>query len=215
MAMVRQDVATLGGGWNKVILNYALAMRELDALPITNRNSWKFLAAIHGFDRNLWVNEGVISGQQAVPVELTNRTYGNQCQHGSWYFLPWHRGYLFAFEAIVAAKVKEMSGEEWALPYWNYFDDSNPAARRVPEAFLAETLPDGSDNPLSKYPRRPGLVNLSPGPADDFSLAAMEEDDFFVDNDVGFGGGASGNFVDFGTGTGQLENNPTTPCIAS
>jgi hypothetical protein len=27
--------------------------------------------------------------------------YWSECQHGSWYFLPWHRGYLIAFEAVV------------------------------------------------------------------------------------------------------------------
>ena len=27
----------------------------------------------------------------------------NACQHSSWYFLPWHRWYLYYFEEIVAA----------------------------------------------------------------------------------------------------------------
>jgi tyrosinase len=209
MSTVRQDVATLGPGWNKTLHNYALAMRELDDLPLSNRNSWKFLGAIHGFDRQLWIGEELLGADDPIPQDLTNRTYGNQCQHGSWYFLSWHRGYLFSFEAIVAAKVKELTGDDWALPYWNYLNTDDPNARRVPDAFVADTLPDGSPNPLAKYPRRPGLTALQPGPRDAFSLDAMEENDFIVGNDgsVGFGGGISG-FMQFAQRTGDLENNP-------
>lgn len=210
MSAVRQDVTTLGAGWNKVLLNYALAMRELDKMPISNRNSWKFLAAIHGFDAQWWTELGLLQVGERVPNDLLTNTYGNQCQHGSWYFLPWHRAYLFAFESIVAAKVKELTGDEWALPYWNYLDAGNPQARRVPDAFLAETLPNGDPNPLRKYPRRAGFSEIPSGPNRSFSLAAMEENDFLVGNDgtIGFGGGITGDFVQFGGWTGDLELNP-------
>jgi|SRR5450830_1727625 len=53
MTTSRQDVATLGSGWNKVLWNHALAMQALDELPIANRNSWKLLGAIHGFRRQV------------------------------------------------------------------------------------------------------------------------------------------------------------------
>jgi tyrosinase len=207
---VRQDVATLGPGWNETLLNYALAMRALDELLIANRNSWRFLAAMHGFNRPAWIDRGVIKATDTIPVELTNGTYGNQCQHGSWYFLPWHRGYLAAFETIVAAKVKELTGKDWALPYWNYLDSSNPQATKVPQAFLAATLPDGTPNPLRKYPRRPGLSELPVVGEDDFSLNSMAENDFLVggDGSIGFGGGVTGNFVQFANVTGDLESNP-------
>jgi tyrosinase len=210
MPATRQDVATLGSGWNRTLLNYAVAMRELDKLPVADRNSWKFLGAIHGFDRDEWIAAGVIEAGDEVPAELVDGPYGNQCQHGSWYFLSWHRGYLYAFEQIVAAKVKELTGDEWGLPYWNYLDDTNPAARRVPQAFLEDRLPDGSPNPLSRSPRRPGLTQLQPGPRDAFSLAAMAESDFVVgaDGSIGFGGGITGSFVQFARMTGDLENNP-------
>src|SRR5215470_6262983 len=206
MGIARQDVATLGPGWNKTLLNYALAMRELDKLPISNRNSWKFLGAIHGFDPQQWADLELIRPNDPVPADLTNDTYGNQCQHGSWFFLSWHRGYLFSFEKIMAAKVKELTGDDWALPYWNYLDPSNPNARRVPDAFLA----DGTANPLKKYPRRPGLTMLQPGPRDAFSLAAQDEDDFLVGNDgsIGYGGGITGDFAQFSGSTGDVENNP-------
>jgi tyrosinase len=210
MATVRRDAATLGAGWNKTLLNYALAMQALDALPLDNRNSWKFFGAIHGFDKDLWVDQGLMKPADPVPSDLSNNTYGNQCQHGSWFFLSWHRGYLFAFEAIVAAKVKELTGDDWALPYWNYLNDENPKARNLPDAFLADKLPNGDPNPLKKYPRRAGLTRLQPGQRDAFSLDAADEDDFVIGNNgsIGLGGGITGDFVQFARWTGDLESNP-------
>ena len=43
------------------------------------------------------------------------------CQHQGWFFLPWHRMYLYFFERIVRAAVVEAGGPaDFALPYWNY-----------------------------------------------------------------------------------------------
>ena len=209
MAAVRQDVASLGPGWSKTLLNYALAMEALDALPIAKRNSWKFLGAMHGFDTALWRRQRLIPAAGQVPADLTNRTYGNQCQHASWYFLPWHRGYLATFEAIVAATVKELTGDDWALPYWNYLDATNPDALKAPDAFLVPTMPNGRPNPLRKYPRRANFTALQPGPTDAFDLSAGREDDFVVgQGGIGFGGGITGDFAQFFNRTGDVENNP-------
>jgi tyrosinase len=150
MSTVRQDAASLGPGWNKTLHNYALAMGTHN-LPITDRTSWKFLAAMHGIDPAGWVDSGVLDSED-LPDDLTNGTFGEQCQHGSWYFLPWHRAYLGAFEAIVAAKVKELTGDDWALPYWNYLDATNPKATHIPDAFI----PDAAGRvgkPAGKYRR--------------------------------------------------------------
>jgi tyrosinase len=39
----------------------------------------------------------------------------NQCPHGNWYFLPWHRGYLLMYERVV----RQLTGfNDFALPYW-------------------------------------------------------------------------------------------------
>ena len=212
MAETRRDVATLGAGWNKTLLNYALAMKALDELPITDRNSWRFLAAMHGFDRDLWVDRQVIGKGDPVPADITDdNSFGNQCCHGSWYFLPWHRAYLGAFEAIVAAKVKELTGDDWALPYWNYLDGADAGKLRIPDAFLADELPDGGGpNPLRKYPRRQGFTQLPPPVPKRFSLESMEENDFLVSDDgsIGFGGGVTNDFVQFNTMTGDIESNP-------
>ncbi|MCW3848404.1 tyrosinase family protein [Sphingomonas sp. LB-2] len=59
------------------------------------------------------------------------------CPHGKDYFLAWHRGYLFLFEA----KLRELSGvDALRLPYWDYF-----AAPAIPAEF---TKGNGVSNPL-------------------------------------------------------------------
>ena len=210
---IRRDVATLGSGWNKTMVNYALAVRALDQLPFDNRNSWRFLGAMHGFDPGEWESVGLMAGGEPVPADIDG-VYGNQCQHASWYFLPWHRGYIGTFEAIVAAKVMELTGDDWALPYWNYLDSTNPDARKLPQAFLADAMPDGTENPLKYYrgmPMRSAAVTaIRPGPLDKFDLDSMDENDFLVGNQggIGFGGGISGGFIQFGNWTGDLEQNP-------
>lgn len=54
------------------------------------------------------------------------------CPHGNWFFLPWHRAYLFYFEQIC----RELTGEqEFALPYWNWQTD-----RSLPAPYWAGNL---------------------------------------------------------------------------
>src|SRR4051812_41772378 len=53
----------------------------------------------------------------------------DQCQHGSWFFLPWHRMYLRQFERIIAVLTDR---PDFALPYWDY---KHPADAVVPPAF--------------------------------------------------------------------------------
>jgi len=43
--------------------------------------------------------------------------------HWSWFFLPWHRAYLFFLERILAdilTKVFSLDGSKFALPYWDW-----------------------------------------------------------------------------------------------
>lgn len=210
MTGVRRDMATLGPGWNQALEDYALAMEAMDALPASDRRSWKFLAAIHGFHKGRWVEEGAMAPATPVPPEYENQTYGKQCQHRNWYFLPWHRGYLASFESIVAAKVMELTGRQWALPYWNYLDSTNPNARMIPQPFRDATMPNGRPNPFVKY-RVANNVAIPSGEPD-FDLSAMRENDFLVDGSggaspVGFGGTGTGAFSPPGM-TGDLEANP-------
>src|SRR5262249_22304501 len=65
----------------------------------------------------------------------------NQCPHGNWLFLPWHRAYLHYFERIL-----RWAAHDPALtpPYRNY---SAPRQPELPPAFRAAKA-DGQPNPL-------------------------------------------------------------------
>ncbi|MDB5584774.1 MAG: tyrosinase domain protein [Bradyrhizobium sp.] len=213
MARVRKDIASLGAGWSPELEWYAKAVRALQALPPNDRTSWRYLGAMHGFVRQRWQDLNIIQPGDPLPprAEWDGRMW-NQCQHQGWWFLPWHRGYLWAFEDIVAAKVAELGGgNDWALPYWNYLDNGNPNARDWPAPFVDATLPDGSSNPLSAV-RRDGISPLGPQP--DFpnleiSLDAVTKVHFFTSGTGGLGlGGGRTVFNQFGGKTGALEGDP-------
>jgi tyrosinase len=163
MARVRKDVWSLGAGWNDTVLWYAKAVRDLSSKPIVALAGWRFLAAMHGIDEELWAAFGYLASGETKPAQSVQKKFWNQCQHQTWYFLPWHRGYVAAFENIVRASIVAQGGPgDWALPYWNY---NSPAAHanRLPWALEQKKLPDGADNPLfvqRRYGDGTGLVVL-------------------------------------------------------
>ncbi|HEY8788667.1 MAG TPA: tyrosinase family protein [Actinopolymorphaceae bacterium] len=83
----------------------------------------------------------------------------NQCQHATWYFLPWHRMEIFWFESVcrsIIAGLPDIDDETrrtWALPYWNYDQDGS---RAIPPAFRDPTF-EGRANPLFESNRGPGI----------------------------------------------------------
>ena len=204
MAGIREDVSKSGPGWSSALKWYAKAVRELMTRPPNDRTSWRYLAGIHGFNKNTWLGAGVIDGGDPLPptAEWNGRMW-SQCQHQGWYFLPWHRGYLHAFEAIVGAAVKELGGpSDWALPYWNYFS-SDPSAYQMHAAFTDPQMPDGSDNALALPPRNSTELDLT-----QIDLDAMQFHRYTsAAGTLGFGGGMTA-FSHFGGLTGALESNP-------
>lgn len=81
------------GLWNETVLAYALAFGEL-AKPKPNRPaSWDltYQAAVH--DMNPLPPRGDLRAQ---------------CQHDTWFFLPWHRMYLLHFEAVIRAIILDL-----------------------------------------------------------------------------------------------------------
>jgi len=92
------------------------AVATMKALPSADPRSWERFAEIHG----------------------------SFCPHGNWYFLPWHRAYLLAFERLC----RELSDKpDFALPYWDWTTD-----REFPAVFAAG---NPRTNPL--YDARPGV----------------------------------------------------------
>src|SRR5262249_43952422 len=66
--------------------------------------------------------------------------HNNFCPHGNWFFLPWHRAYLYYFEQIC----REASGvSTFTLPYWDW-----TTSPRLPAPFWGAT-----NNPLNDTTR--------------------------------------------------------------
>jgi len=124
---VRQDVATLT---QRQIGSYRKGVREMMSRPESDPTSWLYQANIHGtYD---------------TPV----RALWNTCQHGSFFFVSWHRMYAYWFERIVRAA----SGDpDFVLPYWNW---SNATTRALPDPFID---PPSRRNPLFTDQRAPGI----------------------------------------------------------
>jgi tyrosinase len=195
MVHTRRNVWELDDDWADPVLWYARGVAAMKSRPLDEPTSWRFYAAIHGIHGQRWQTLGYLGPTDVLPTPAVIRTFWVQCQHGSWYFLPWHRGYLLAFEANVRAAVLELGGpQDWALPYWNYF---KPDQSALPPAFASPDWPDGQgDNPLfvqQRYgPNNDGEVFV---PLTDVNLFALDDPDF-----TGVSGGGSPGFGGVDTG---------------
>jgi hypothetical protein len=166
-------------------------MQQLSLDDPADPRGWRFQANIHG----------------APPEEGSNPAW-RQCQHGSFFFLPWHRMYLYWFERILRWAADDPN---LALPYWNYFI---PAHRVLPEPFR---LPADASNPLYMEDRDP-IVNAGVPPWSAFSAffdhrRAFATTQFFHEDplDVSFGGAWAARPVHGGAtaqNTGLLEMTP-------
>jgi tyrosinase len=209
MTYMRKNVWELGGDWADPILWYARGVKAMQSRALNEPTAWRFYGAIHGIDPNLWQQLGYLSPADPMPSDADVATYWNQCQHGSWYFLPWHRGYVIAFEAVIRDAVVKLGGPaDWALPYWNYF---KPNQNQLPAAFASPDWPDGGKNPLY-VPQRYGPNNDANVlvPTNLINLDALTDSDFTGSADggsPGFGGVDTG-FSHGGQVHGALETQP-------
>lgn len=212
MVYVRKSVWANGGDFSDPILYwYAKGVGALRAKPIADKTSWNFMAAVHGIDFGLWQQYGYYDPSQTLPPQSVQDLYWNQCQHQSWFFLPWHRGYIWSIEALVRAAIVALGGPaDWAMPYWNYSDIHDQNARILPPAFAQTTMPDGSTNPLYIAQRYGNGTTPIVLPPQDVTLGALK-----VTNFTGTGRGALSGFGGVKTGfshsgniQGQLESLP-------
>jgi tyrosinase len=191
--LVREDP---GNPWHPVVLAYARAIGELQDRADDDPTGWIYQAQIHGM--------GFDPGDG----------FRHKCQHFSWFFLPWHRMYLFHFEAIIRSVVEQLDGVDddtkatWSLPYWNYLDGDE--SRRLPVVFRQMTLPDGSRNPLFDASRLRRVNNGASLPsADTDYLDALKPLQFT--GATQFGGAQTGEShggEDPNSASGPLENSP-------
>jgi tyrosinase len=240
----RNNVWNNGGDFTNLdLLWYARGVGKMMSRSLDDKASWWFYAAMHGEYVSL-EGQSVVNSPQfpdwsyitpapAVPTSPlpspgVRSLFWNQCQHQTWYFLPWHRGYLLALEAQLRQDILSLSGPStWALPYWNYFGGANGIQYKLPPAFAQPRLPDGSANPLFVKMRygpdgdskiyiptpageaaNPGDPNFSPGEVTEQFMT----NDLFTGSDLrtkspGFGGPQT-PFQHLGSTSGNLETDP-------
>ena len=167
-------------------------MRGLDPPTGKPRDplSWQFQAAMHG--------RATRTGRADRSNSLWSR-----CQHGSWFFLPWHRMYLAAFEAVVQ---HHLGDDDWSLPYWYALDPDRASTAVLPPAFREAR----ADNAL--FTEHRSVLANGGDPLPDVSgsvTQALEVEVFATDTGVAsFGGGERSQPSFFGEEMGAIEDTP-------
>ena len=130
---VRRSIATLTPAQITTLRN---GIAEMKRRSNNNRN-----------DPTGWIYQANIHGTFDTPV----RTAWNSCRHNSYFFLSWHRMYLYHFERILR---KATGDNSFNLPYWNY---SDPGQRRLPLPYRSPA--NTATNPLFVTQRVSGMNN--------------------------------------------------------
>ncbi|HEX3152229.1 MAG TPA: tyrosinase family protein [Gemmataceae bacterium] len=157
-------------------------------------------------DPTSWIYQANMHGTYTAPPA---GALWNQCQHGSFFFLSWHRMYLYFFERIVR---KACGNNAFALPYWNYTSQTL-SARQLPLAFRQPTF-NSSPNPLYDAARNTG-INSTANPAA-LSYSATLFSTAFGYTNFASAGGSGASFggqtlaapAHFAGPHGQLESQP-------
>ena len=93
--------------------NYRKGVALMQTRAFTDPTGWIYQANMHGFPGN----------NAICPVVGTPQPLWSTCQHGSFFFLAWHRMYLYYFERILRASVRQAIHNptyNFTLPFWNY-----------------------------------------------------------------------------------------------
>lgn len=165
---------------------YAKAVAIMRARPAHDPTSWTYQAAMHGTHAR------------------TVQPLWNGCQHGTWFFLAWHRMFIYYFEQIVRAAVVQAGGSaDWSLPFWDYGAGGRQAT--LPPAFRSPTL-NGAPNPLFEPKRAQGInAGLALSGAVASATRALSTRHFVGSSQFG---GHVEQVAQFSNGTGQLEAQP-------
>ena len=197
---VRRDIwrlqPTAAEPWHPIVDAYERAIGVMKAPNAVPPLDWQWQAAIHG-----------IVGTSPDPRL-------DQCQHGTYFFLPWHRIYLATFEQALIAIIQDLPGvtdetkQTWALPYWDYHrpgTDSIPVPFRVPmRGNRTNHLFDGQRTGGMPLPR----TALDTSRWLDVPRPFSAPPDGNPGSSVSFGGERTGFVHDAGVGTGMIEFAP-------
>lgn len=127
----RENIATFAQSSQKIVA-LRRGIQVMQSRPASDPTSWRFQANIHGFP----------SGE-SIPNNQAQEVWAT-CQHGTYFFLSWHRMYLYYFEQILRAAAND---NNLALPYWDSFTQ-----RTIPAPFRN---PANTSNPLYVSARDP------------------------------------------------------------
>jgi hypothetical protein len=134
--LVRRSIGDLTREQSPLIVSFRRGVDEMMRRDVADKTSWWFQANIHD------VPDEEIS-EPLKPLV----TYWQQCPHANYFFLSWHRMYLYYFERIL----RKASGDpNFVLPYWAY---ENPQQSSLPVAFLPD--PDELGSPPTTEPVPP------------------------------------------------------------
>jgi Common central domain of tyrosinase/Polyphenol oxidase middle domain len=166
------------------IAAFRQGVQVMKSRPASDPTSWLYQANIHGTD------------------DAGDLQAWNTCQHGSFFFLSWHRMYLYYFERIL----RKASGDpNFALPFWDY---SDPTQRAIP---VALRQPAGAQNSLFITQRAPGINQGAQLPESATTFDdAMDFTNFAspAGSPLSFGGAQVPGPVHFNGVFGALESQP-------
>jgi tyrosinase len=180
---VRQSIADFSDDPAKVAA-FRAGVAMMKGRGLGNPTSWAYQANMHG-----------------VPAGTPLRPQWATCDHGTWFFFPWHRMYLYWFERIL----RRASGDpNFALPYWDY---SDPSQRLLPLIFRQ---PASTSNPLFE-PRRRSSFNAGTRGLSSFDVDSSEafRQTRFASRSLPYGfGGYPKSFSHSSGNHGALESSP-------
>lgn len=189
---VRKNVYKLAST-DKTLEWYGRAIAEMRKRKLADPTSFRYQAAIHGYppQQNPANPDTMPRPNDPAPSQANQTKFWNQCQHSSWYFIPWHRGYLIYFERICLAAIVKLGGpKDWALPYWNYSSaGTSPNTKLIPPAFRQPTTAGGQPNPLFVSGRNGGTSGNAGIDPSETSLECLKRTKF-----IGTSGGGSPGF---------------------
>jgi Common central domain of tyrosinase len=159
-----------------MVASYERGVSAMKALPASDRSSWQYWAAMHEFVGSSPAfsdaavlkteNSGGCEGNPECladydhlvnlsPPDAVAKAVWQQCQHGTPFFLAWHRLYLIYFERVV----RKMSGDpSFMLPYWDYLSESGPSGTGALPAIVRN-----SNSPLYDLYRTTGFNDNTAG----------------------------------------------------
>jgi polyphenol oxidase len=125
---VRKSAFELDDSEQARLRNAYAALRKLSRDKPDDPRGWLRQGLVH-----CWYCSGAIDALNGQEI------------HGGWWFLPWHRAFLYFHEAILATLIGDAS---FALPYWDW---DSPGQNRVPDVYAT---PADDSNPLYDATRK-------------------------------------------------------------